>query len=169
MGRPRGLWWTPPPQPKKKTIDDTGCESEVHGDLPARPDFAKAWASPVGPDGRWDGEHAAHGVSRGIEQGRKQRLGSAADPAECLPAASEPGSFSMRPYLYVCLLALPLSLWAQGTPEAPIITASGPHSSTWTWTETGWDDLGQPVTTEHNRLKCSQPGDPTMGALDRGV
>jgi hypothetical protein len=61
----------------------------------------------------------------------------------------------MKPYLYVCLLALPLSLCAQGTPEAPVVTPSGPHSSIWSWTETAWDELGRPVTNEHSYLEVA--------------
>ena len=61
----------------------------------------------------------------------------------------------MKPHLYVCLLALPLSLCAQGTPEAPVVTASGPHTSTWSWTETAWDELGRPVTNEHSYIETA--------------
>jgi hypothetical protein len=52
----------------------------------------------------------------------------------------------MKLHLCICLRGLPFSLLGQGTPEAPVISDSGPHHSVWTWTETGWDDLGQPVT-----------------------
>jgi hypothetical protein len=34
----------------------------------------------------------------------------------------------MRALLYKCLFILPLGLWAQGTPEAPVIAEAGPHS-----------------------------------------
>jgi PAS domain-containing protein len=39
--------------------------------------------------------------------------------------------------------------------QSPVVTPSGPHSSTWTWTETGWDDLGQPVTNEHSYIEVA--------------
>jgi hypothetical protein len=59
----------------------------------------------------------------------------------------------MRLHRYACLLALPLSLCAQGTPAAPVITESGPHCSVWSWTETRWDDQAQPAATDHSYIE----------------
>ena len=77
-------------------------------------------------------------------------------PESCLPPPSpKRGSFSMNPILTTCLLVLPLSLWAQGTPEAPVTAESGPHHSVWTWTTTDPDELGQPVTAEHSYVEVA--------------
>jgi len=85
------------------------------------------------------------------ENGQKRPPGSAVSP----PTASQPESFSMNPILTTCLLVLPLSLWAQGTPEAPVLAEAGPHHSVWTWTTTDPDELGQPVTAEHSYVEVA--------------
>ena len=57
----------------------------------------------------------------------------------------------MRPHLYACLLALPLSLWGQEAPEPTLSTAQGdsfpgdigPHHRVHAWTTTERDAAGQ--------------------------
>jgi hypothetical protein len=56
----------------------------------------------------------------------------------------------MKPYHYVCLLALPFGIWAQGTPEAPVVAEAGPHSRVLQWTTTELDEAGNPVTSSHS-------------------
>jgi len=55
----------------------------------------------------------------------------------------------MKPPLYTCLLVLPLSLWAQGIPEAPVILEAGPHHRILSWSTTEPAEAGNDVSLPH--------------------
>lgn len=61
----------------------------------------------------------------------------------------------MKQHLYVCLLALPLSLWAQGTPGAPLVLETGPHHRVLRVTES--DEAGQPAVRSWIELGTGPP------------
>ena len=60
----------------------------------------------------------------------------------------------MKAPLLTCLLSLPLSLWAQGTPEAPVIVDAGPHHTVWQRVSLATDEQGQsvPITNTWTEL-----------------
>jgi hypothetical protein len=55
----------------------------------------------------------------------------------------------MKSVLLTCLLALPLSAWAQGTLEVPATTEAGPNHRVLTWTTTERDQAGNALTVPH--------------------
>ena len=82
--------------------------------------FLKGWLCCVGWDWWWAIAHESR-VGHWTYQDSWKRLGTVAARALAAPAESESRSVTMKPFLYTCLLVLPLSLWSQGTPDTPII------------------------------------------------
>jgi len=55
----------------------------------------------------------------------------------------------MKSYHYLCLLALPLGLWAQGTFEAPAVTDIGPNHRVLSWNSVELDSAGNEIVVPH--------------------